>query len=71
MSHPPTRWTACDRFFADYGLYDSAYVKSVVLDGCPSFAVHAADGTLIDHYASIELAFAVLRQEDFEPLRVH
>lgn len=70
-SHPIPRWNASERSFAAFGFYDSAYVKPVVLDGCNLYAVHAADGTLLDHFPSIELAFAILRQQDFQPLRVH
>ena len=65
------RWNACERSFAAFGVYDSAYVKPVVLDGRAAYAVHAADGTLLDHVPSVELAFVLLRQQDFEPLRVH
>ncbi len=65
------RWNASDRSFAAIGYYDSAYVKPVLLDGSTLYAVHAADGTLLDHFPSIELAFAILRQQDFQPLRVH
>ncbi|PWC37781.1 hypothetical protein [Azospirillum sp. TSO35-2] len=68
---PQPRWTACDRFFAEFGLYDSAYVKPVLLDGRRMVAVHAADGRLLDHFDSVELASAAVRQEDLEALRVH
>lgn len=74
MSHPDAslpRWNACERFFAAFGVHDSAYVKPVVLDGRAACAVHAADGTLLDHVASVELAVVLLRQQDVEPLRVH
>jgi len=68
---PLPRWSAADRFFADLGVHESAYVKPVLLDGRAMFAVHAADGRLIEHHPSAELAFAVLRRQDLEPLRVH
>ncbi|MBP2228974.1 hypothetical protein [Azospirillum agricola] len=68
---PLPRWSAADRFFADLGVHDSAYVKPVLLDGRKAVAVHAADGRLLDHFSSVELASAILRQEDLEPLRVH
>ena len=53
------------------GMEDVAYVKRVVVDGTEAFAVHAADGTQIAVMASRELAFAVVRQHDIEPVSVH
>lgn len=53
------------------GLEDVAYVKHVVLDGTAGFAVHAADGTQMAVLPSRELAFAVVRQNDLEPVSVH
>lgn len=53
------------------GLEDVAYVKRVVLDGTEGFAVHAADGTEMAVLPSRELAFAVVRQNDLEPVSVH
>ena len=50
---------------------DVAYVKSVVVDGADVFAVHAADGTQIALTANREIAFAVVRQHDMEPVSVH
>ena len=53
------------------GMEDVAYVKSVVVDGTDVFAVHAADGTQIAVMANREIAFAVVRQHDMEPVSVH
>ena len=53
------------------GMEDVAYVKPVVVDGADVFAVHAADGTQIAVIADRELAFAVVRQHDMEPVSVH
>jgi hypothetical protein len=53
------------------GINDVAYVKGVVEDGTPVFAVHAADGTRIAVIANRDLAFAVVRQNDLEPVSVH
>jgi hypothetical protein len=53
------------------GMEDVAYVKRVVVDGSDAFAVHAANGTQIAVMADREVAFAVVRQHDMEPVSVH
>jgi len=53
------------------GMEDVAYVKPIVVDGGEAFAVHAANGTQIAVIADRELAFAVVRQHDMEPVSVH
>ena len=53
------------------GMEDVAYVKPVILDGAPAFAVHAANGTQIAVLTGRELAFAVVRQHNMEPVSVH
>ena len=53
------------------GMEDLAYVRPVVVDGTAAFAVHAADGTQIAVIGDRDLAFAVVRQHDMEPVSVH
>jgi hypothetical protein len=53
------------------GMADVAYIKPVVIDGDEAFAVHAADGTQMAVIADRDLAFAVVRQHELEPLSVH
>ena len=53
------------------GMADVAYIKPVVVDGTEAFAVHAADGTEMAVIPNRDLAFAVVRQHDLEPLSVH
>ena len=53
------------------GMEDVAYVKPIVVDGTDVFAVHAANGTQIAVIADRELAVAVVRQHDMEPVSVH
>ena len=53
------------------GMNDVAYVKRVVEDGAETFAVHAADGTRMALLPDRNLAFAVVRQNDMEPVSVH
>jgi hypothetical protein len=53
------------------GMEDLAYVKRIVVDGTDAVAVHAADGTEIAVMADRELACALVRQHDMEPVSVH
>jgi len=53
------------------GMTDLAYIKPIVVDGAKAFAVHAADGTEMAVIADRDLAFAVIRQHELEPLSVH
>ena len=59
------------RGLALLGMEDVAYVKHVVVDNVPAFAVHAADGSEIAVLPDRGLAFAVVRQHDLEPVSVH
>jgi hypothetical protein len=53
------------------GMQDIAYVKRVVVDGNAGFAIHAADGTQMALIADRDIAFAVVRQNELEPVSVH
>jgi len=61
--------TASD--LAMLGMQHIAYVKKVVVDGNAGFAVHAADGTQMALITDRDVAFAVVRQNDMEPVSVH
>jgi len=53
------------------GMNDLAYVKQVMVDGAKMYTVHAADGTQMAEIADRDIAFAVVRQNDMEPVSVH
>ena len=53
------------------GMQDIAYVKPVIVEGTAGYAVHAADGTQMALIANRDLAFAVVRQNEMEPVSVH
>jgi len=57
--------------FAAFGSQHLAYLKQVVIDGQPAFAVHAAHGQQLAVVAQREVADALVRQNDLEPLSVH
>ncbi len=53
------------------GMQHIAYVKQVEVDGNPGFAIHAADGTQMALLGDRDIAFAVVRQNELEPVSVH
>lgn len=57
--------------FALLGADRIAYVKPVLADGIKVFEVHAADGQPITRAPSWEIAMAVVRQHDLEPVWVN
>ena len=59
------------REMALFGIQDVAYIKRVEVDGTAAYAVHAADGSQIAVVAGRDLAFAMVRQHDLEPVSVH
>ncbi len=59
------------RELALFCVQDMAYVKPIVVDGVKGYAVHAADGTAIAVIGDRDIAFAMLRQHDLEPMSVH
>jgi hypothetical protein len=59
------------RELALFGMQDIAYVKRAVVNDAPGYTIHAADGTQIAAFADREVAFAMVRQHDLEPLSVH
>jgi hypothetical protein len=57
--------------FAHLGMSDIAYVKRVIVDDEPVFAVHAADGTRMAILRDRETAVAALLQHELQPVSVH
>ena len=57
--------------FASYGLQSLAYVKSAVVDGREVYAIHSADGTALTAVTERDAAFALVRQNDLEPVSAH
>jgi hypothetical protein len=57
--------------FAAMGAEQVAYIKPVTHEGEPAYAVHAADGTALAVVAGFEEAYALVRQNDLEPVAAH
>jgi hypothetical protein len=57
--------------FAALGMSDLAFVKPVVVEGKPGYAIHAADGTQMAVVGERDLAFATIRQHDLDAVDVH
>jgi hypothetical protein len=53
------------------GTPDLAYVKAIVHEGRTAYSISAADGAELAVVDDRDLAFAVARQHDLEPLSVH
>jgi len=53
------------------GLDDTAYIKSIMIDGKKLHAIHAADGTPLTVVPERDIAFATVRQHEMEPASVH
>ncbi len=56
---------------AQLGLTQIAYVRQVVVDGAPGFAIHAADGTPMALTADRDVAVAAILQHEMVPALVH
>lgn len=53
------------------GMEEIAFVKPVMTDAGPAFAIHAADGTPMAIASDINLASAAIIQHDMVPSLVH
>jgi hypothetical protein len=60
-----------DADLAVLGLADVAYLRAVVIDGQPGFAVHAANGNRLGIAPTREIARAFIRQQELEPVSLH
>ena len=56
---------------AQLGMEEIAFVKPVVTEQGPAFAIHAADGTPIAFADNPQLAAAAIIQNDMLPTLVH
>lgn len=56
---------------AQLGLSEMAYVKPVIANGTPAFAIHAADGKPMAIAPDLEIAAAAIRQHEMIPVLVH
>ena len=57
--------------FAALGKGQIAYIKPVEVENEQAWAVHGADGSPLAVVAEREVAFALVRQNDLEPVSVH
>ncbi len=57
--------------FAALGIEDIAYVKRITHEDEIMWAIHSANGTPIALVTERDLAFAIVRQNDLDPVSVH
>ncbi|HET6521069.1 MAG TPA: DUF1150 family protein [Geminicoccaceae bacterium] len=56
---------------AAMGAPNTAYIKAVVHEDRIAYAIHGGDGTPLAVAETRELAFAVVRQHEMEPVDAH
>ncbi len=56
---------------AQLGLQQVAYIRPIVMNGEPQFAIHAADGTPMAVAGDREVAVAAVLQHEMVPASVH
>ena len=81
MMYPPSENGNADKLsllrsitvqdLATLAIEELAYVKPVVVDGEPAYAIHAADGTKLAVAGDREIAIVAVRQHDLHPVSVH
>lgn len=57
--------------FAYWGLQEFAYIRSVVVDGQPTFAIHAANGAPVAVMETLVAVQVAVLENDLEPFSVH
>jgi hypothetical protein len=57
--------------FSALGVSQMAYVKQVVMNGAPAFAIHGADGTPMAVADDEAVARAAIVKHEMVPARVH
>lgn len=81
MNHEPQGTKHMDRMidlramtsgdFAVFGNGEIAYIRQVSVNGEDAFAVHSADGLTLAVITDRDVAVAVVRQNELEPLSLH
>ena len=56
---------------AKLGVAQVAYVKAIIVNGAPAFAIHAADGTPMAVADERDVAVAAIQQHDMLAVSVH
>lgn len=56
--------------FLAFGVQQIAYIRPVQMNGMAAFAIHAADGTPLAFHEDADMARALTRQNDLEPVTV-
>jgi hypothetical protein len=56
---------------AQLGVSELAYVKPVLANGTPAFAIHGADGTPMAIAPELDIAMVAIRQHEMVPVLVH
>ncbi|MGB4108170.1 MAG: DUF1150 family protein [Alphaproteobacteria bacterium] len=57
--------------FRNFGVQQLAYIRPVMIQNRPAFAIHAADGTPLSVMDTRDTAIIAVRHNDLEPVTVH
>jgi len=57
--------------FAQLGVEHVAYVREILVNGMPAYAIHAADGRPLGIAGGLAAAIAAIREHDMLPTLVH
>ncbi len=57
--------------FLGFGVQNVAYVRQVKVDEKTAWSIHAADGTPLSVMDDLEVALALIRHNELEPVTVH
>jgi hypothetical protein len=60
-----------ERQLAQLGVAQVAYVKPIILNGAPAFAIHGADGTPMAVAGDRDVAVAAIQQHEMLAVSVH
>lgn len=71
MTLTPNTVSLSSRSFATLGLEKIAYVKTIVENIKPTYAIHASDGTQPAVVEDRLVAVAMIRRNDLEPASLH
>ena len=71
MNQPETRAAPTAPAWGAFDTPNVAYVKAVVVDGQPMYAIHGGDGSALAMAPTRELAVAAIRQNGMDPVDAH
>ena len=66
-----TKFASAPQALARLGLSEIAYIRRALVDDVPMWTIHSAAGDPLGAAHSFDQAWAAVKQNDLEPVRVH